>query len=80
LVPRTHTFYANCSRLNDGRQNGLKGSASKEPISGRHEVVIILCIAENIPCPTDGEMLLKRKTPPITPFEACHGAVGWALG
>ena len=30
FVPRTHTFCENRSRLNDGRQNGLKGSASKE--------------------------------------------------
>ena len=34
FVPRTHTFCENRSRLNDGREIGLKGSASKERFSG----------------------------------------------
>ena len=33
LVPRTHAFCDNRFRLNEGRQNCLKGSASNENIS-----------------------------------------------
>ena len=39
LVPRTHTFCENRARLNDGRQVGLKGSASKEPFLTRRAVL-----------------------------------------
>jgi hypothetical protein len=70
-VPRTQTFCENRSRLNDGRQNGSKGSASKEPFSASSLNPIAPNIAKKSPWTSPVEWLLR-----LISRRFLHAAVG----